>query len=185
MIDKLIHWFYCLDLWKAALVVVVWTVVFCLLDGRLRHLRWWRWLVSGMLVAFVAVAIYTTIGNRDGSDNLTHAFTPFHSYREAQVTGNIEIYRSNFMNVVLFYPVGLLATSLLPRKWPGWCRCVLVVLALAAASAGIEFLQYCYVLGRCEIDDMIHNTTGVLLGSLAALVLPGLLASLEEKVMPK
>lgn len=184
MIGKLFHWFYCLDLWKAALVVAAWTVVFCLLDRRLRQLRWWRWLVSSVLIAFVAVMIYATIGNRGGSDELAHTFTPFHSYQEAQATGNIEIYRSNFMNVVLFYPVGLLAMSLLPRKWPGWCRCVLVVLLLAAMSAGIEFLQYRFCLGRCEIDDVIHNTTGALLGCLAA-VLPRLLASMNEKVNPK
>lgn len=184
MIGKLFHWFYCLDLWKAALVAAAWTVTFGLLDRRLRQLRWWRWLVSSVLIAFVAVVIYATIGNRGGSDELAHAFTPFHSYQEAQVTGNIEIYRSNFMNVVLFYPAGLLAASLLPRKWPGWFRCVPVVV-LAAMSAGIEFLQYRFCLGRCEIDDVIHNTAGALLGCLAAVVLPRLLASIKEKVNPK
>lgn len=180
MIGKLLHWFYCLDLWKAALVVAALTVAFCLLDKRLRHVRWWRWLVSGALVAFIAAAIYTTIGNRGGGSDLAHAFTPFHSYREVWNGGNPEIYRSNFMNVVLFYPAGLLATSLLPQKWPGWCRWVLVVTVLVATSAGIEFLQYRFCLGRCEIDDVIHNTAGALLGSLAALVFSGHLASLKK-----
>ena len=67
-----------------------------------------------------------------------------------------------------------MATLILPRKWPGWRRCILVVLVLAAMSAGIEYLQYHYALGRCEIDDVIHNTAGTLLGSLAALLLPRL-----------
>ena len=71
------------------------------------------------------------------------------------------------MNVALFYPAGLLAASLLPKKWSGWCRCLLVVFVLTAMSAGIEFLQYRYALGRCEIDDVIHNALGALLGSLA------------------
>ena len=179
MIGKLLHWFYCLDLWKAVFVAVAWTVTFGLLDRRLRQLRWWRWLVSSVLIAFVAVVIYATIGNRSDSDNLAHAFTPFHSYLEAQVTGNIEIYRSNFMNVALFYPAGLLAASLLMRKWPEWCRFILVVTVLAILSAGIEFLQYHFCLGRCEIDDVIHNTAGALLGCLAAMVLPRLLASIK------
>lgn len=183
MISKLLHWFYCLDLWKATLFVTAWTVAFCLLDGRLRHVRWWFGFVSGVLVAVVTVTIYTTIGNRGGGNDLAHAFTPFHSYREAQVTGNIEIYRSNFMNVVLFY--GLLAASLLPWKFPGWCRCMLVVLVLATMSVGIEFLQYRYALGRCEIDDVIHNTAGALLGSLAALVLPAFFAFVKRKAVPK
>ena len=99
MIRKLFHWFYCLDLWKVALVAAAWTVTFGLLDRRLRQLRWWHWLVSNVLIAFAAVVIYATIGNRGSSNDLAHAFTPFHSYQEVQVTGNIEIYRSNFMNV--------------------------------------------------------------------------------------
>jgi glycopeptide antibiotics resistance protein len=51
---------------------------------------------------------------------------------------------------------------------------------LAALSAGIEFLQYHFCLGRCEIDDVIHNTAGALLGCLAAVVLPRLLASTKK-----
>lgn len=185
MIGKLLHWVYCLDLWKATLVVVALTVAFYLVDKKLKRLRWWRWLVSGVLIALLTVVVYTTLGSRDGGNNIVHNFVPFHSYREIWNGGNPEIYRSNFMNVVLFYPAGLLAASLLPRKWPGWCRCVLVVTALAVMSAGIEFLQYHYALGRCEIDDVIHNTAGALLGCLATLALPGLLAFLKEKVMPK
>ena len=185
MIGKIFHWFYCLDLWKAAFVAAAWTVTFGLLARKLRQLRWWRWLVSSVLISFVAVVIYATIGNRSCSNDLAHAFTLFHSYQEAQVTGNIEIYRSNFMNVVLFYPAGLLAASLLPCKWPGWCRCLLVVLVLTAMSAGIEFLQYRYALGRCEIDDVIHNSLGALLGCMAALLVPRCLYYLGEKIKSK
>ena len=182
MIGKLLHWFYCLDLGEAALVVAAGTVIFCLAYSKLEHLRWWRWLLLGVLFALMSAMAYTTLGNRSGGADLAHAFTPFHSYREAQVTGNIEIYRSNFMNVVLFYPAGLLATSLLPRKWARWRRCVLVVLVLAAMSAGIECLQYHYCLGRCEMDDVIHNTLGALLGSLAVLWVPPFLVFLKEKL---
>lgn len=182
MIGKLIQWFYCLDLGESALVVAAGTVVFCLAYSKLEHLRWGRWLVSGVLFALLTVVVYTTLGNRDGGTNIVHNFVPFHSYREVWNGGNVEIYRSNFMNVVLFYPAGLLATSLLPRKWAWWRRCVLVVLVLAAMSAGIECLQYRYCLGRCEMDDVIHNTLGALLGSLAVLWVPPFLVFLKEKL---
>lgn len=125
---------------------------------------------AGVLLAIA----FSTVFARAGGDALQHNIAPLQSYREVWSSGNIEIYRSNFMNVVLFYPAGLLATLILPRKWPGWRRCILVVLVLAAMSAGIEYLQYHYALGRCEIDDVIHNTAGTLLGSLAALLLPRL-----------
>lgn len=184
MIEKLLHWFYCLDLGEAALVVLAGTATFCLIDRKLEHLRRWRCSVCGVLLVLLAAMLYATLGNRSGGEDIAHVFTPFQSYREAGITGNVEIYRSNFMNVVLFYPAGLLAASLLPRRWPGWCRCILVVLVLAAMSAGIEFLQYRFCLGRCEIDDLIHNTAGALLGSLAAL-LPSIFTFLKEKAMSK
>ena len=160
-------WLYCLDMTDALLVMFGFTVLFLRLHGRHSEKRWWKCLIGTALVSLLCVIAYSTIFARDGGNLLQHNFVPFHSYREVQNGGNIEIYRSNFMNVILFYPAGLLATSLLPQKWSGWCRCLLVVLGLTAMSAGIEFLQYHFALGRCEIDDVIHNALGALLGSLA------------------
>lgn len=167
MIGKLLHWLYCLDFGEALLIVAVGTVAYCLIDRWLYKHWWWRLLALCTLLALGVAITYTTLGNRSGGGDFAHAFIPFHSYREVWNGGNPEIYRSNFMNVILFHPAGLLATSLLPQKWKGWCRCLLVVFVLMAMSAGIEFLQYHFALGRCEIDDVIHNALGALLGSLA------------------
>ena len=159
--------FYCLDMPDAALLILGLTALFLLLHRRYSEKRGWKCLLGAVLVSLLCVIAYSTIFSRNGGNLFQHNFVPFHSYREVQNGGNPEIYRSNFMNVILFYPAGLLATSLLPKKRPGWWRCLLVVLALTAMSAGIESLQYCYALGRCEIDDVIHNAIGALLGSLA------------------
>lgn len=171
MIGRLLHWVYCLDLPEALIVIVISTVLFCLIHTKYSHLVLWRMCVGAMLLALAGVILYTTLGNRSSTDRLAHCFVPFESYYEAMETGNMEIYRSNLMNIILFYPVGLLAISVLPQKWPGWCRCLLVVTVLSAVSGGIEFLQYRHSLGRFEVDDIIHNTTGALLGCLAALTL--------------
>ena len=167
VLESLFLWFYRLDMTDASLLILGLTVLFLLLHKWLSEKCWWNCLVGTALVSLLCVIAYSTIFARDGGDLLQHNFVPFHSYREVQNGGNIEIYRSNFMNVVFFYPAGLLATSLLPKKWHGWCRCLLVVFVLTAMSVGIEFLQYHYSLGRCEIDDVIHNALGALLGSLA------------------
>ena len=167
MLRELFQLIYCLDIGQAIPLIAIGTYGFLRFEKKLCQRHIWRWLILSVVLALVATITYTTLGNRSGGGNLAHAFLPFHSYREVWNGGNPEIYRSNFMNVVLFYPAGLLATSLLPKKWPGWCRCLLVVLVLTAMSAGIEFLQYHYALGRCEIDDVIHNALGALLGSLA------------------
>lgn len=132
-------------------------------------------MVAVFLMALLAVILYTTVGSR--SENLTEApqLVPFHSYRAVRDGANPELYRSNFMNAALFFPAGLLGTALLPRKWYGWCRCLTVTLLFCAVSAGIEYLQYRYALGLCEIDDVIHNTAGALAGGLAAVLMPPVL----------
>ena len=167
MIGELLQLIYCLSIGKAIPLIAFVTCGFLKLEKSVSQYRIWRWLKSVTVLVLITVIAYTTIGNRSGGGDLVHELIPFHSYRAVWNGGNPEIYRSNFMNVILFYPAGLLATSLLPRKWSGWCRCLLVVFALTAMSAGIEFLQYHYSLGRCEIDDVIHNALGALLGSLA------------------
>ena len=167
MIGELLQLIYCLSIGKAIPLIAFVTCGFLKLEKSVSQYRIWRWLKSVTVLVLITVIVYATIGNRSGGDDLVHELIPFHSYREVWNGGNPEIYRSNFMNVILFYPAGLLATSLLPKKWPGWCRCLLVVFVLTAVSAGIEFLQYHYSLGRCEIDDVIHNTLGALLGGLA------------------
>jgi len=163
----LLHWFYCLDLSDVVLLLAAGTVIFCLLEPMLEQWRRWRWVLAGILAALMIAVAFTTIGNRTAGSLYRHLWIPFHSYREAVETGNREIYRSNLMNVALLYPGGLLLVALLPKRWH-WRRCVASVLVLAAVSVGIEFVQYRYALGRCEIDDVIHNVLGALLGSLAA-----------------
>lgn len=167
VLHSLFLWFYCLDMPDATHLILGLTVLFLMLHRRHSEERGWKCLVDAVLVSLLCVIAYSTIFSRNGGNLLQHNFVPFHSYREVWNGGNPEIYRSNFMNVILFYPAGLLATSLLPQKRPEWWRCLLVVLALTAMSAGIEFLQYRYALGRCEIDDVIHNAVGGLLGGFA------------------
>lgn len=182
MINKLKVLFvtvYCLDIPELVSLLLFATAGFLLTYKRWREKPWTGKLVTAVLFCWITIVIYITIGDRTGSRPMQVNLIPFHSYREVLAGGNPEIYRSNFMNAVLFYPAGLLATALLPEKWPRWIKCVLVVLVFGALSVGIEYVQYTYALGRCEIDDVIHNTAGALVGSLAALWMPSLLAWLN------
>lgn len=167
MMHRLLHWFYCLDLPDAAMLLAGGTVIFYLLKAALSHRRWWRWLLMGLLMLLLGAVVYSTLGNRTAGSTGQHIWIPFHSYREAAANGNREIYRSNLMNVALFYPAGLLLSSLLPVRWPGWLRCAVTVVLFAAVSAGVEYAQLRFVLGQCEIDDVIHNAAGALLGAAA------------------
>lgn len=162
--------FYCLPIRDILVLMTVATWAFLDCRDRLAGKRWWK---AGLLPVFLgctAVILYLTVSTRDSSVNSTVCLMPFHSYREVLNGGNPEIYRSNFMNVILFYPSGLLGASLLPKKWPGWLRVLLVFVLLAGLSLGVEYLQYVNEMGRAEIDDVIHNSLGALLGCLCSLI---------------
>lgn len=184
MIGKVLHWLYCLDFADAIILLLACSILFCLVKKLLGRSCWWQLLVTFLLLVASAGVIYTTLGPRTSGGSWQINLIPLHSYREVIDSGNIEILRSNFMNAMLFYPIGLLATALLPERWVDWSRCVLVVLLCGLMSVGIECMQYTHVLGRCEIDDVIHNMVGALTGSLASLLMPSLIEWLLGKVKP-
>ena len=91
---------------------------------------------------------------------------PFHSYRKLLATGVFEIIRTNFMNIVLFYPAGFLTASLLPEGWLCRQKLLTVGVLFALFSLSIELGQFYYALGEPEIDDVIHNTIGAVCGTI-------------------
>lgn len=164
-----LKWFYCLNIPTAILALSAASVVFLFLLKRFCNKGWWYWLLGLTLCCWAALVVCTTLIDRESTQQVLCDMTPFHSYWAVFSGGNRENLRSNFMNVALFYPGGFVAVHLLPKKWPRWVRFLLVTMLLGYMSIGIECTQYCYMLGRCEIDDVIHNTLGALIGSVISL----------------
>ena len=63
------------------------------------------------------------------------------------------------MNVLVFIPVGLLLGLSSPSMT--WPRVLLIGVGL---SVGIETLQFIFLRGFSEFDDVMHNTLGCLMG---------------------
>ena len=121
----------------------------------------WR-LANGILfVGMVAVILYMTVYTR-GEGTSETILRPFQSFQEAKIQP--ELYRSMLMNVFLFVPIGLSLPFVLGK---GRIPEFFTVLAALAFTAGIEYLQYRYALGWCEVDDVIMNTLGAAAGCLA------------------
>ena len=133
--------------------------------------RLWRPVIALLFLAWLAVIAVATLTDRTpGIIPAEPELIPFHSYRAVIAGENKEILRSNFMNVVLFYPAGLLACELLPKSWSQAKRIILVAVLFALVSAGIEFCQYHFALGQAEVDDVIHNALGALIGALISTI---------------
>ena len=64
------------------------------------------------------------------------------------------------MNVIVFIPVGMILGSLLRVKG----SCLIVLLIGCGISVTIESLQFFLMRGFSELDDVMHNTFGFILG---------------------
>lgn len=85
-------------------------------------------------------------------------FAPFWSYK-AIMEGREALLPENVMNMMVFIPVGFLLVACI--KGLAWWQ---VVLIGGFLSASIEALQFVFRKGFSEVDDLIHNILGCLLG---------------------
>ena len=172
-LNRAFLWFYCLSIGDSALVVALGAVGFLWLRRRWGTKVWWKLLTACLLLCWLGAVVGSTVLSR-ASEGSETVLIPFHSYWTVLTGGEKELLRSNFMNLLLFFPGGLLLASLLPRKWPGWAVALTVGLLFTLVSGGIEVAQHCYGLGRAEVDDLLHNTAGALLGGWVAIKGPAL-----------
>lgn len=106
-----------------------------------------------LFVEYLILIICSTLLFRTANDAVEHNFTPFWSYKHSNLL--IE----NIMNVVVFVPVGtLLGYNLKNVNW--WK----VLLIGGGLSSIIEVVQYVSKRGFSEVDDVMHNTLGCLIG---------------------
>lgn len=83
-------------------------------------------------------------------------------------TGLIERhYTLFFLNIAVFVPFG----ALLFLRWPRLRKISSCTALSAAFSLVIELLQLIFRRGVCDIDDLICNTAGGLIGALLAALL--------------
>lgn len=138
-------------------------LLFARLCQKFADRRWLRPCIGITLAAWFAIVLWMTVLKRiPGSYDVN--WVPLHSYPEMLSGKHPEALRSSFMNVMLFFPAGLLWGGLKNpqigiRKWIGWMAAL-----FALFSLGIELSQYWLRLGVTEADDILHNTLGAVLG---------------------
>ena len=110
-------------------------------------------LVEYVFLIFCSTVIYRSVGEIRQYD-----FHPFWSYQAIQ-DGREELLAENIMNVVVFIPVGLLLG--IAFKQVTWWKALLIGCSI---SVIIESLQFFLMRGFSELDDVMHNTLGCLIG---------------------
>lgn len=141
--------------------LIIFSLIFALIkiflpDNRIKSI-----LIYGSLVVYVGLILFATLINRETSNENEYCIIPFYTYY-LFYNGNKDIMQQALMNVALFYPLGYLMcctnlSFLHKQKWT-------IVLIVFLFSSCIEIIQFVFHLGYAEIDDIIHNTLGSVLG---------------------
>ena len=125
----------------------------------------WKGFKSGLrysaillLVEYIFLLFCSTVFFRATSVTRQYDFHPFWSYKAIQ-DGRENLLAENIMNVVVFIPVGLLIC--IAFKQMTWWKALLIGCGI---SVTIESLQFFLMRGFSELDDVMHNTLGCLIG---------------------
>jgi len=113
-----------------------------------------RYSVALLLIEYIFLIFCSTVFFRTTSELRKYDIHPFWSYDRP------ELLVENIMNVIVFIPVGLLLGSLLRVKG----SCLIVLLIGCSISVTIEALQFWFMKGFSEVDDVMHNTIGCIAG---------------------
>ena len=118
-----------------------------------------RYSANLLLVEYVFLIFCSTVIFRATGETRQYDFRPFWSYKAIQ-DGREDLLAENIMNVIVFIPVGMILGSLLRVKG-SWLVALLIGCSI---SITIEALQFWFMKGFSEVDDVFHNTVGCLIG---------------------
>lgn len=165
--------------WYAVFAIAalfIWTAVPRLLDEEPRVLRLWRILNGLLCPMFLYLVFWMAVLRRSpGNSERKLLLELFQSIRLRFIQP--EQVRLIMLNILVFLPVGLTFSATLPERLHKAARMGLTVAVCMLVSVLIEALQYHYALGTTELDDVIYNTFGGVLGTLPVLFTPARRAS--------
>lgn len=159
---------YAYDLWIVILICLIIPIVWGTIGRILRHKakrsikKEWGVLNAVFAIISAFIIVLMTLLNRDTTQALY--LNPLKVFFDAEK--NVEAIRTFTMNILLFMPLG---TSLVfvVSKHRSVHPVLRTVLICFIFSFVIEILQLTFELGVTETDDLIANTLGALIGTIA------------------
>jgi len=119
--------------------------------------NFWGLVLLSFNCAFIFVM---TLFGRAMGETYRYTLVPFESYFVVITEGDMEILLQILMNIAMYIPLGLL----LPRCFTLFERYRYIFLVAVISSVGIELVQGIFRLGLFEVDDIINNTLGSMIG---------------------
>lgn len=171
---------YCLGLFNNIPYYVYLLLVIILCAGIVLIIRLmgtnngWKYALTLLLSEYCFFLLCSTVIFRSVLKESSCHFMPFWSYYPSY-SEQFTIMPEHIMNIVVFIPVGILCCIL-------WGKMSLLKAFMFGClfSCLIEMSQYVFKRGVCEIDDVINNTIGCLLGASIVCVLRKMLKCLNN-----
>lgn len=113
--------------------------------------------VAILIVLLVILYCSTVIYRKNGVETGINLM-PFWSYF-AIMDGKEQMVLEKILNVLVYIPIGFLCGIVFKEK-----KLKYTIIVGVASSALIEISQYLFGKGFAELDDVIHNTLGCLIG---------------------
>lgn len=130
-----------------------------LLKGK-KDINSLKLLSSILLVISFLFIIYVTCLDHFPCGGRVSNLIPFFSYRQAMFDYSVITVSQLVFNIILFIPIGLL----LPLCNDRFKKAVLTILVGFILTVGVETAQYVFAIGVFDVDDIISNVLGTILG---------------------
>lgn len=143
----------------------------------LRKIEMTKRLVLTVLPPYIFLVIASTILSRSVNNDMRFILKPFWSITTILSSGHNKIWlvKEVALNIIMLLPVGLLAPVLFEKRRLAKTLFVGIVL-----SVTIELIQLITHRGFAEIDDIIYNSFGVLIGLGINITLKECISRLEN-----
>ncbi len=129
--------------------------------GKNRPFPWKKAILTMLLAGWAVLLLYVTVfqGSFGGGARWLN-LQPFLMLREALNRFTPQTWLNLLINLLPFVPLGILLPLLFPKteKWYG------ILAAGLGTALAMELLQYVTAEGICDIDDLILDTMGTMLG---------------------
>lgn len=165
MIHKIISVLYELPIYDYILLICFTLVIWILLSVFLHNRKSWKWINTIFFISTVLLIIAVTLFFRK-IEAKGFSLIPFSSFEIAKT--HSDVYQEMMLNVVLFFPVGLTMPFVINRITDH--PVIITITTSCILSVFIEIFQYLFNRGYAEIDDVIFNTLGVVVGSVSFFV---------------
>lgn len=120
-----------------------------------------QFIIVSLFICYLTLIVGATLLGREARlDIRSMNFYVFYSYKKAWRTFSSLEWRNIFINILLFVPMGILL-PLMSKKWQVSWKTYLIGFLF---SLSIECIQFRTGIGIAEVDDLMNNTIGVMIG---------------------